>query len=127
MMVAGAVQRVGTTPWSGSAVGFGTMADSEDAHGGGLVQRTNIRPGFIEPLNPVRPHLLIERKIFRFKTELGQHLFHRNALAGALFEPGLTLTEATAVFLGDGLVIHGRVAQSGSHGVDDGFEQSDES
>src|SRR5262249_53371597 len=55
----------------------------ENAHGGRLIQRTNVGPGFVLSVNPMRRHLLLERKVFRLEPEVGQDLFHRNAFAAA--------------------------------------------
>lgn len=69
--------------------------DLEDVHGGGPVQSADIEPGFVEPLDFVRQHL--PGKIFGFKAELSQNIFHRDAFA--------TQAQAAAIFLGDLFVI----------------------
>ncbi len=50
--------------------------------------RANVGPGFIQPLDPVRFHLLllVELKIVGLQTELGEHFLYRNTLV-ALCKP----------------------------------------
>jgi hypothetical protein len=156
-----AARNSGTTT---SAVGFGTVTDTKDAHGAvfeseqyavvaepqpkgashigvqrihiartgageagnpfkephsrGLVQSADVSLGFIEPLNPVRWHLLVERKILGFEPELGQNVLHRNAFV-ALFKPGLPVAKALSILLSDGFI----VAWGRGRGASDGVKQ----
>ncbi len=48
--------------------------------------------------------LTIQREVYRLHAELGEHIFHGNAFAAALGEPGLAFTKTAAIFLGDGFV-----------------------
>ncbi len=90
----------------------------KQAHGGRLVHRANVGLGFIEPLDPVWWHLLVEVKILGLQPELGQHFLHRNTLA-ALCKPGLPVVKALAVWLGYGFI----VGRGRSQGAPDGIKQ----
>jgi hypothetical protein len=90
----------------------------KQAHGGSLVNRANVGPGFIEPLNPVRWHLLVEVKILGLQPELGEYFLHRNTLA-ALCKPGLPVVKALAVLLGYRFLVWRRRGK----GVPDGIEE----
>ena len=82
------------------------MKDSlEDSHCDRTIQRSHVRPGFIEPLDPVRRHLLRSGNVFRRKSELRQDVFHRNALAAPCGKP-LTTAAKTLPILGcNGLIV----------------------
>jgi hypothetical protein len=81
------------------------------------VQRSHIRVRFVEPLNPIRRHLLVilggRRKIFRPQPKLRKDLFHRNALAIVLLEPSWPCGDALSIFLGYRLIIDRSVHDRG--------------
>lgn len=105
--------------------GLSEMEDAlEDAHGTRLVQRSDIGLGFVEPLNPIRQHLLAEGNVFRLEPELSKDFFHRNALAVALGEPGLAVADPASVFLGHRLVICRLVGDRAGHRIEHRFEQT---
>jgi len=94
------------------------MAHAKDAHSCRPVQGADVGRGFIEPLNPVRRHLLVEGKILGLETELGQNVLHWNALA-AMRKPSLTVVKAAAVLVGHRFIVWRRRG----HGAGDRIEQ----
>src|SRR5258708_1700352 len=86
----------------------------EDPHGRDLIQGSNVRSGFSEPLNTVLTHLL-GGKIFGLESKLREHLLHRNAFAAVLREPRLTFTKADPVFLGYRFIISSRICARIEH------------
>jgi hypothetical protein len=109
-----AVQRIHITGASASEA----ENPFKQAHGGSLIHGANVGPGFIEPLDPVWRHLLVELKILGLQPELGEHCLHRNTLA-ALRKPSLPVVKALAVLLGYRFI----VGRRGSQGAPDGIEQ----
>ena len=70
---------------------------------------SEVRLGFVRPLDPVGRHLLAGGNVSWLEPELGEDFFHRNAIPAAPREPGLAVMETAAVLLGDSLVVHWRV------------------
>lgn len=96
----------------------------EDAHSCGLVQSPNVRLGFLKPFNPIRRHLLVQRNVFRLKPELGENLFHRNALTPALCEPFLSVKNPAPVLRCYGLIIGRRAGDCARYWVEHRFQQT---
>jgi hypothetical protein len=90
----------------------------KQAHCGSLIYRSNVSLSFIEPLDPIRWHLLIEVKILGLQPELGEDVLHRNTVA-ALCKAGLPVAKALAVLLGYRFIVGRRRSQ----GALDGIEQ----
>jgi hypothetical protein len=63
---------------------------------------------------------VLHREVFGSESELGQNVFHRNALAAALSKPGLATVKAPAVLVGDWFIVGWRR----SHGSGDRIEQA---
>jgi hypothetical protein len=75
--------------------------------------------------HPVRRHLpSIGGHVFWLEPELGENLFHGNAFAAALCEPGLAVADAAAVLFGHRLVIRRRVGNRVGRRIKHGFEQT---
>jgi hypothetical protein len=68
--------------------------------------------------------LLIDGNVFRLQLELGENLFHGNALAAVLRERSLAVTDAPPVFFRHGLVIRRCVRDRGGRWIEHGFEET---
>ena len=75
------------------------------------------RPGLHRSIRFGRAALLVNGQVFGLEAEVGQNVFHRNALATVLHKPGLTLAEAAPVFAGYWLVICRRIGYRMGHGI----------